>query len=170
MGIFPLPISRFRSTLRNPRSPVHPRTGLLLFVSKQAASALADRRTYFNVKSMFAKCETRRYAAQPGAPQGWPDLRRKIIRASPKTGHCRPSKNERVSPLSSLFVGGRKHVNEIGKFVSLFREQLFLGTLQQLARLFQLCDCAFQQLVTLCSSHGYLSFTPTNAHNLRPVQ
>jgi hypothetical protein len=47
MGIFPLPISRFRSTLRNPRSPVLPRTGLLLFVSKQATSAWTDRRTYF---------------------------------------------------------------------------------------------------------------------------
>jgi hypothetical protein len=46
------------------------------FVSKQAAS-------------LSAKCV--RYVAQPGAPKGWRDLRRKIIPASPTTGHCRTS-------------------------------------------------------------------------------
>jgi len=83
MGIFPLPISRFRSTLRNPRSPVLPRTGLLLFVSKQATSALADGWTYFNVKSMFAKCEMRALRGSAWSPA-------RLARFAAKNNTCQP--------------------------------------------------------------------------------
>lgn len=94
----------FRPTLRNPRSPVLPRTGLLLLSSSMTRSPRPDRPT------MFAKCQSRTWTLGILSTRACYLSVRRLCRAtgcaSLKSGTLRMSRNKNTSKRTGIIVLG----------------------------------------------------------------